>query len=64
MAQGKVSTPCRRRRLCQAWGPTMSIYAMSLTISLFITILMIYSGFQGIESNKIKAISTKPPACS
>jgi NitT/TauT family transport system permease protein len=30
-------------------GATMSIYGMSLAISVFITILMIYSGFQGIK---------------
>src|SRR6476620_11379075 len=35
-------------------GATMSIYGMSLAISVFITILMIYSGFQGIDPNKIK----------
>ena len=31
---------------------------MSLAISLFITILMIYSGFQGIDPNKIKLAQT------
>jgi len=35
-------------------GAYMSIYAMSLAISLFVTILMIYSGFQGIDANKVK----------
>jgi NitT/TauT family transport system permease protein len=35
-------------------GATMSIYGMSLAISVFITILMIYSGFQGIDPNKVK----------
>lgn len=35
-------------------GAQLSIYAMSLAISLFVTILMIYSGFQGIDPNKIK----------
>src|SRR5215212_208609 len=39
-------------------GATMSIYGMSLAISLFITILMIYSGFQGIDPNKIKLAQT------
>ncbi len=39
-------------------GATLSIYAMSLAISLFITILMIYSGFQGIDPNKIKLAQT------
>jgi NitT/TauT family transport system permease protein len=35
-------------------GATFSIYGMSLAISLFITVLMIYSGFQGIDANKVK----------
>jgi NitT/TauT family transport system permease protein len=35
-------------------GAYFSIYAMSLAISLFVTILMIYSGFQGIDPNKVK----------
>jgi NitT/TauT family transport system permease protein len=35
-------------------GATVSIYAMSLAISLFITILVIYNGFQGVDPNKIK----------
>lgn len=39
-------------------GPVLSIYAMSLAISLFITILMIHSGFQGIDANKIKLART------
>ena len=39
-------------------GPVLSIYGMSLAISLFITILMIYSGFQGIDPNKIKLAQT------
>jgi NitT/TauT family transport system permease protein len=39
-------------------GATFSIYGMSLAISLFITILMIYSGFQGIDPNKIKLAQT------
>jgi len=39
-------------------GGTLSIYAMSLAISLFITILMIYSGFQGVDANKIKLAQT------
>jgi len=39
-------------------GATMSVYGMSLAISLFITILMIYSGFQGIDPNKIKLAQT------
>lgn len=39
-------------------GATLSIYGMSLAISLFITVLMIYSGFQGIDPNKIKLART------
>jgi NitT/TauT family transport system permease protein len=35
-------------------GPSLSIYAMSLAISLFVTILTLYSGFQAIDANKIK----------
>jgi NitT/TauT family transport system permease protein len=39
-------------------GATLSIYGMSLAISLFVTVLMIYSGFQGIDPNKIKLAQT------
>jgi NitT/TauT family transport system permease protein len=39
-------------------GAALSIYGMSLAISLFITILMIYNGFQGIDPNKIKLAQT------
>jgi NitT/TauT family transport system permease protein len=39
-------------------GAVLSIYGMSLAISLFITILMIYTGFQGIDPNKIKLAQT------
>ena len=39
-------------------GATLSIYAMSLAISLFITILVIYSGFTAIDPNKIKLART------
>jgi NitT/TauT family transport system permease protein len=39
-------------------GASLSIYGMSLAISLFITVLMIYSGFQGIDPNKIKLAQT------
>jgi NitT/TauT family transport system permease protein len=39
-------------------GATMSIYGMALAISLFITILMIYSGFQGIDPNRVKLAQT------
>jgi NitT/TauT family transport system permease protein len=39
-------------------GATLSIYGMSLAISLFITILMVYSGFQSIDPNKVKLAQT------
>jgi len=39
-------------------GASLSIYGMSLAISLFITILMIYSGFQGIDPNRVKLAQT------
>ena len=39
-------------------GATLSIYGMSLAISIFVTILMIYSGLQGIDPNKIKLAQT------
>jgi NitT/TauT family transport system permease protein len=39
-------------------GAALSVYAMSLAISLFVTILMIYDGFQGIDPNKIKLAQT------
>ncbi len=35
-------------------GAMLSIYGMSLAISLFVTVLMIYNGFQGVDPNKIK----------
>jgi NitT/TauT family transport system permease protein len=39
-------------------GPVLSIYAMSLAISVFITILVIYNGFQATDPNKIKLAQT------
>jgi NitT/TauT family transport system permease protein len=39
-------------------GATLSIYGMSLAISLFVTVLMIYNGFQGTDANKIKLAQT------
>jgi NitT/TauT family transport system permease protein len=39
-------------------GAALSVYGMSLAISLFITILMIYSGFQGVDPNKVKLAQT------
>jgi NitT/TauT family transport system permease protein len=35
-------------------GPVLSIHAMSLAISVFVTILMIHSGFQAADPNKIR----------
>jgi NitT/TauT family transport system permease protein len=39
-------------------GASLSVYGMSLSISLFITILIIYDGFQGIDPNKVKLAQT------
>jgi NitT/TauT family transport system permease protein len=39
-------------------GAALSVYAMSLAISLFVTILMIHDGFRGIDPNKIKLAQT------
>ena len=39
-------------------GATLSIYGMALAISLFVTVLMIYNGFQGTDPNKIKLAQT------
>jgi NitT/TauT family transport system permease protein len=39
-------------------GATLSIYGMSLAISLFVTILMIYNGFQATDPNKVKLAQT------
>jgi NitT/TauT family transport system permease protein len=39
-------------------GATLSIYVLSLSISLFVTILMIYNGFQAADPNKIKLAQT------
>lgn len=39
-------------------GATLSIYGMSIAISVFITIIMIYAGFQGVDPNKIKLAQT------
>ena len=65
--QGARSLPRRRQRhaedgvradLLHLARRHLSIYGMSLAISLFITILMIYSGFQGVDPNKIKLAQT------
>jgi NitT/TauT family transport system permease protein len=39
-------------------GATLSIYGMSIAISLFVTVLMIYNGFNGTDPNKIKLAQT------
>lgn len=39
-------------------GGPLSVYGMSLAISLFITILMINNGFQNVDPNKIKLART------
>ena len=39
-------------------GDEASIYAMAVAIALFITILMVYSGFRETDPNKIKLIRT------
>lgn len=39
-------------------GASLSIYGMSLAISLFVTVLMIYGGFQGVDPNKLKLAQT------
>jgi NitT/TauT family transport system permease protein len=41
-----------------AFVPIFYIWLGALAISVFITILMIYSGFQGIDANKIKLAQT------
>lgn len=39
-------------------GDQASIYAMAVAIAVFITILMMYSGFRETDPNKIKLVST------
>ena len=39
-------------------GATLSIYGMSVAISLFVTVLMIYNGFTGTDPNKVKLAQT------
>lgn len=39
-------------------GATLSIYAMSLAISVFVAIIMFYNGFQSTDPNKIKLAQT------
>ena len=37
-------------------GDVTSIYAMAIAISVFVTILMLYTGFQAIDADKIKLV--------
>jgi NitT/TauT family transport system permease protein len=37
-------------------GDVASIYAMAIAISVFVTILMLYTGFQAIDPDKIKLV--------
>lgn len=39
-------------------GATLSVYGMSLAISFFITTMIIYTGYGGIDPNKIKLAQT------
>lgn len=39
-------------------GATLSVYGMSLAISFFITTMIIYTGYRGIDPNKIKLAQT------
>ncbi|MGB6008247.1 ABC transporter permease [Castellaniella sp.] len=39
-------------------GPEYSIYGMAVAISIFITIMVVYEGFRGIDPNKIKLAIT------
>lgn len=39
-------------------GVTLSVYGMALAISLFITIIIIFNGFQGVDPNKVKLAQT------
>jgi NitT/TauT family transport system permease protein len=39
-------------------GSEYSVYGMAVAIAVFVTIMVIYEGFQGIDPNKIKLAST------
>jgi len=39
-------------------GASLSIYGMALAISVFVTVLMIYHGYQGVDPNKVKLAQT------
>lgn len=39
-------------------GPTMSVYGMAITISVIVTILMIYEGFLSVDAEKVKLLRT------
>jgi NitT/TauT family transport system permease protein len=37
-------------------GDVASIYAMAIAVSVFVTVLMLYTGFQAIDPDKIKLV--------
>ena len=37
-------------------GDMMSIYAMAVAVSVFVTVIMLYTGFQAIDPDKIKLV--------
>lgn len=37
-------------------GDVMSIYAMAISVSVFVAVLMLYTGFQAIEADKLKLV--------
>jgi NitT/TauT family transport system permease protein len=39
-------------------GGPLSVYGMSLAISLFITVMMVYHGFRNVDPNKVKVART------
>ena len=39
-------------------GSTYSVYGIAIAIALFITIMMVYNGFQNIDPNKMKLLRT------
>jgi NitT/TauT family transport system permease protein len=37
-------------------GDTASIYAMAIAVSVFVTIIMLYTGFNAVDPDKIKLV--------
>ena len=37
-------------------GDVASIYAMAIAVSLFVTVLMLFAGFQGVEGDKVRLV--------